>query len=454
MAKATEIAARREDAPPVEPLVPVEEYENEPAARNGGARGGSGLPDEPPPISPLTLRALTPDEILKPIKPESFLLPGVPVAAYTLIAGALSSYKTTLLMYLLTWKASGCDVLGLDADGHGVAPGKAVLLSYEDTDERVCGKLRRVIQHGYGLIHTQHGERAAHEYIERIAANFRRITLAGEAGAGIVCRSEYNVVVRNDVFLARLVPALKAFAPEGALMGLDPLRLAIVGSQNDDDGADIAVHAMNYLASALPNSALIASSHTTKNAAQEGVGDYLSAAYATSGSALYSQHARSNFHMGRLKDTEIRALFDPKDVTEEETAKQHVAKLIHGRNSHGAERDALYLLMRLGTLTRLKPRESKTVAQVMAEAARPIIGAIDHLRESGMRASITALESDAGLLGKLGGRSKVREAINLLTENGHLQITGKTRDRTIAITDVGRSFAGGNRRESENGATR
>jgi len=398
----------------------------------------------------VVLDALTAEQMLAPIEPETFSLPGILSEAYSLMAGALASYKSTLLFYMLIWKASGYDVLGLDESGYGAEIGKAVLLSYEDNDKRVSGKLRRVIQHGYEVVREQHGERAAEEFIERLARNFRRYTLTGNPSAGIICRTSRGIE-RNDAFLGRLLQELQSFAPDGVLIGLDPLRLAIVGSQNDDDGADTAVHTLNYMASAIPGSALIVASHTSKAIAAEGVADLIGAAYATSGSALYSQHARSNFHMGKLKSTDIPRMFYPSDVTEAEAAKQQVVKLTHGRNSYGSEHDAIYLRMRAGTLTRIRPREAtKTVAQGMRAAARPIIEAIDRLKADGLRVSRDALESDPQLIRTVGSRDSIRAAAKLLTENAYLEEVGTTRNRDINVTDKGRDLVRENPARKEN----
>jgi len=396
--------------------------------------------DEP---SRIKLVGFTPTEILAPIESERFALPGIPAECYSLIAGALSSYKTTLLVYLLVWKASGWDLLGLDEKGPGVEIGKCVLVTYEDHDKRVFRKLQRVIQGGHRMISERHGARSAAQFVERVSENLKRVTLTGQAGRGIVLRVG-DMIVPNEVLLAELKAELEAFAPKGALIGLDPLRLAIVGSQNDDDGADTVVHTLNRLSADVPGSALIAASHTTKALAAEGVADYIGASYATSGSALYSQHARSNFHMGRMKAQEIRETFEPNAVTEKEAAAQLVAKLTHGRVSHGdeGELEPIYLVMREGILRRLAPRKKdKSPTEVMRQAAPQIVQAIETLRGEGTKVSAATLQTDPALVRQLGSRDKVRDAVKLLLENGHLEATGKTRDRTLAVTASGHELA-------------
>ena len=393
--------------------------------------------------SDIELRAFTPDEVMRPIQPEKFLLPGILAEAYTLIAGALASYKTTLLLYLIVWKATGWDILGLDErrDSNGIDMGRCVLVTYEDTDKRILAKLQRVIQHGYAHICQLHSQREGFEFVERAAANIRRIPLMGRADCGLVCRSAAGVIVPNEMFLDRFLEKVRAFAPRGVTMGLDPLRLAISGSQNDDDGADVAVHAMNYVATAIPESGLIVCSHMTKAGAHEPGEGYASAAYATSGSALYSQHARSNFRMARLKDTEIRELFDPAQVTPHEAQKQLVVRLAHGRLSHGgSEQSDVYLIMRAnGILERIAPKGEKSAPQIMLAALAPVAEAIDRLNAADMLVTGAALENDGELRTALAGRNAVRDARTLLEQNGYLKATGKSRDRNFALTDKARA---------------
>ena len=208
-------------------------------------------------------------ELLADIEPEKWLLPGVPAEAYTLIAGGLSSYKTTLLLYLGACKATGWDILGLDEHGAGIDVGKFVLATYEDTVGRMKAKWQRVIQHGHQHIAERWGKQDADMFAARAAANFLLVPCSGKLDSGIVRRIDGGLIVRNNDFLLPLVDAVRDFAPEGALIGLDPLRLAIAGSQNDDDGADIAVHTLNALATAIPGSGVIVCSHSTKAGAQE-----------------------------------------------------------------------------------------------------------------------------------------------------------------------------------------
>jgi hypothetical protein len=411
------------------------------------------LKEPPAPALAVELRAFGSTEILGPIEPEQYLLPGIPAEAYTLIAGALSSYKTTLLAYLAVWRATGWDLLDLDPAGNGCDIGKCVVASYEDTDKRVFAKLQCVIQHAHRRIRERDGERDALRFVERASANIRRIPLAGRAGAGIVRRVE-GAIVPNTEFLESLIAQVQAFAPEGALIGIDPLRLAIAGSQNDDDGADVVVHSMNYLATAIPGSGLIVCSHATKATAQaqEPASGYASASYGTAGSALYSQHARSNFLMARLKASEIRDLFDPADVTAAEAERQLVVKLTHGRLSHGTERGATYLVMRDGILARAEPRAAKSATEVITGAAALIIPAIDRLKPTGLRLSVATLESDGPLVKAVGSVGKVRKAVALLLQAGYLESTGKTRDRDLIVTETGRALIPvANHRESSNG---
>ncbi len=396
----------------------------------------------------IELRQFTVAEIRSEIEPEQLLLPGVPAEAYTLIAGALSSYKTTLLMYLLIWKATGFDLLDLDPNGSGVELGKSVFLTYEDTLKRVKKKFQTIMQHSERRVLQQHGQREADRFVELAAAHFAILPLAGGIGYGIVRRFDTGIILPNHEFLEAFYMQLRQFSPEGATVGLDPLRLSIVGSQNDDDGADVVVHTLNQMATAVAGSGIIAASHTTKSGAKEQTAGYAAAAYATSGSALYSQHARSNFHLGRLPSAEIRTLFAPVDVTAAQADKEMVSRLTHGRLSHGTEQDDRYLLMDGGALVAVRPQTTKGPKEQMHADARHVIAAIDRIKTDDMRVSMVALESDDVLLREIGSRAEIRTAVTLLTENSYVEQTGTTRNRDIVVTPAGRALVSGeNRRE-------
>jgi RecA-family ATPase len=408
-------------------------------------RSGNG--GEHTPADDIDLLAFTAEQILGPIEPEAYALPGVPQEAYTLIAGSLSSFKTTLLLYLIVWKATGWDILGLDERGNGIDIGKAVLITYEDTDKRIFAKLQRVIQHVRQNILERSTKEDADRFVARAAANIRRVICSGRIDRGLVRRID-GMIVPNEFFLQALTEKVRAYAPEGALIGIDPLRLAITGSQNDDDGADIVVHTLNRLATAIPSSAVIACSHSTKASAKEPGKTFADAAYATSGSALYSQHARSNFMMARISAEKALAQFARKDITAEEATKQFVARLTHGRLSHGATQSDVYLVMRQGSLARVAPASSKTVKEDMLTTAPHVIAAIDRMNTDGLKVSGNALEHDPELLQNLGSRAKVRDALKLLLENGYLEATGKTSNRTFQVTAKGRHLPGESERES------
>lgn len=389
--------------------------------------------------------AFTREEMLLPVEPEKFALPGILTEAYSLIAGAASSFKTTFLICLLLWKATGFDLLGLEHDerSRGIEIGKALLMSYEDSDPRLGRKLRRIIQAAHAEIRDRSGEAPAKSFLDRIAANFRRLTHTGQVGKGLIVRDPAaGLIVPNWGMLNSLRDELSEWAPEGVTIGLDPLRLAIVGSQNDDDGADIAVHVLNHLASVVPNSALVAASHTTKSGAADGVADLTGAIYATSGSALYSQHARGNFRMGRLKPEEIEQLFPTEAVPPEAAAKSLVTKLLHGRNSYGEELDAAYFLMDAGHLRRVRPRPTvRNASDSIRRGLGPVVEAIDRLSTADppVRPSRAALESDERLRRHVPKQKALRDLLELLLHNEYLKDSGETSNRRLEVTERARA---------------
>src|SRR5262249_16521513 len=133
--------------------------------------------------------------------------------------------------------------------------------------------------------------RSASSFVEMVAKNIRRVPLTGQANATLVQRVMENVVP-NYALIDAVMTAARGIASSGLMLTLDPLRLAIVGSQNDDDIGAVVVHTLNAMATALTDSGIVVVSHTNKTEAKEPAGGYAGAAYATSGSALYSQHAR------------------------------------------------------------------------------------------------------------------------------------------------------------------
>lgn len=313
------------------------------------------------------------------------------------------------------------------------------------------------MQHGHEQIRARWGKTDAAHFAASAAENFRLIPLAGRHGYGIVRRTEGGLIVPNTEMLEPLIEALRAFAPEGRLLtGLDPLRLSISGSQNDDDGADVVVHTLNRLAAAILDSGLIACSHTTKSGAQQEAGagnNYANAAYATSGSALYSQHARSNFFLARLTSKEIVETFG-QHVTKEDAERQRVVRLTHARFSHGEEGAQAFLRMHKGTLQRIAPEAKPQDASEMIIRHGPaVLAAIERLALAGTQVTTNAVEIDRPLRDCM-SRQDVRLTFRLLVQNGYLNAEGKTKDRNHALTSKARELLrpeadpGANRRES------
>lgn len=382
---------------------------------------------------------LSTHELLAPIEPERYLLPGlVPTEAYTLIAGALSSYKSTLLDYLCLWKATGFDLLDLDPTKAGCDIGPALLIFYEDAQRRVTNRRRRIVQHGHDVIRQVHGAKAASQFVERAARNMGTIALTGKAKATIVYRGLSGQILPNEELIGDLITAARTMASSGVMVAIDPLRLAIVGSQNDDDGADVVVHTLNRMAMMLADSGLIVCAHTTKADAKDPAGGYAGAAYATSGSALYSQHARSNFLMARLKADEARTLVDSADLE-----RQPVARLTHGRLSHGAESSAALVQMRGGVLVPISPRKEFGAADKMMAFGPLVARALDRLLASNTKASANALMTDPEVRAH-GTQRDLKELLKLLEQNDYIAFDGNTVSRTGRLTAKGRAVFASN----------
>lgn len=401
------------------------------------------------PDDPIDLLAFDIHEILKPIAPERDLIPFmVPREAYMLIAGALSSFKTTLMMYIIILYATGRDLLQLNQTDIAVEIGPAVLIVYEDTLKRVLARFYRILQSGYGLIESKHGKTAANQFLADAAKNIRLIPFTGKFGKTIVVRMPGGLVCPNEPLLGALVAKVKGFASSDVLWAIDPLRLAIVGSQNDDDGADVAVTTLNRMSVAIPDSGLMLSSHTTKAGSQDPAEGHAGKALSTSGSSLYSNHARSNFLLSRIKPADIKKLFDADTVPPEEHAKQTIAVLSHGRLSHGPESTDLYMRMKGGLLLPVSPRKTNTVGDRLSEHLPAVVATMDKMREQDTKPSKNALEGDFMLRQLVGTRQEVRDLLALLEQNGYVEFTGKTTGADGNVTAKGRAKVGGSRRES------
>ena len=140
--------------------------------------------------------------------------------------------------------------------------------------------------------------------------------------------------------------------------------------------------------------------------------------------------------MARLPADVTSKTFVRTDVSAGEAEQQRVVKLTHGRLSHGVEHGDVYLLMRKGTLHRIEPAgKNKSAAQIITSDGPVILEAVQRVSQSGVKVSAAALEADAGLVDALGGRARMRTALELLIENGHNETTGKARATRYTVTD-------------------
>ena len=397
-----------------------------PPTRNGEAKDGDAL---------YNVRALrlTVNELLAPVEPEEYLLPGlIPTESYTLIAGALSTFKSTLLIYLGLWRATGVDLLNLDPVGSGCDVGPVLLTFYEDSDRRMTSRVRRIVQAAHEDIRQQHGAKFASTFLNNVERNLLRAPLTGQAGATIVYRTERGLVLPNSGMIQSLIGAARGISQSDLMIAIDPLRLAITGSQNDDDIGAVVVHALNLIANSLPRSGLVVVSHTTKSEAKDPAEGYAGAAYATAGSALYSQHARSNFLLTRIRPEAARTLVtDPSTIRHEP-----IARLTHGRLSHGRESAERFVQMRNGILIPLEPRPELAPMARMMEFGKVVARALERLGLAGVQTSATALRGDPEIKDYAADR-EIRTLLTLLEENGYIEFTGKTKDRSGRLTPKG-----------------
>jgi hypothetical protein len=392
----------------------------------------------PKKLAELTPAFFTPEELLGPIAPERYLIPGLaPVGAYALIAGALATYKTILEHTLLLSRASGVDLLGLIGPQYESLPsGACMLLSYEDNDTHIRRRIQILTQFYNAELLACFGHARAHAFLEAIHDNLARLTLTGSKDASLVARID-GALQQNDAFVDRLAVAVGA----GTLIAIDPLRLAIRGSQNDDDGADVAVNTFNGLANMHDGCGVVSTSHTTKVMAVSGAANSTAKAYGTSGSALYSQHARSNLHTGKLTAKEMREGFAPDTFSLEEIERGRAVCLTHARLSHAAEGHDRYFVMRSGVLVPVALVEGVDLKAAARRELAAIGDALARLTAAGQVTSMNALENDPELR-KVIPRDKVRKAIERGGENGWLVVpeAGKGKTRIIEMTAEGIAY--------------
>jgi len=197
-------------------------------------------------------------------------------------------------------RATGVDVLGLDLDnaGRGVEPGPVTFISYEDADSIIVSRLKHILHHHYARIERASGTPAARCVLRAIRQALPPHPPHRPAGCALVVRKRTRPArCATPRRVNALEAALRSHAASEHLTIIDPLRLAFRGSQNDDDGADLAVMVLNDSPRGCGLGAAGLLAHDEGDG-REGGSNRVALAYATAGSGLYSQHARSNFPHG------------------------------------------------------------------------------------------------------------------------------------------------------------
>jgi hypothetical protein len=237
------------------------------------------------------VRELVRADMLKPVPPERYVIPVlIPVEAYTLLAGVLSSFKTLVALYLLVLRATGYDALNLVA-GVKVEPGPSLYVFYEDVDWRIVNRLNRILQQCHRDIQRKRGTAAAEAFLDLAATNLHRLPLTGRPGMTLVKRIA-GAIVPNHAVIDRVLGCARGLAERGVFVALDPLRLSIVGSQNDDEGAEVVVSVLNKVSGELKDGGLLVASHVPRSRATDNPeSSYVDAAAATSGSILMGMKA-------------------------------------------------------------------------------------------------------------------------------------------------------------------
>lgn len=396
-----------------------------PRGENRFSPNAGGEKDVPRAIS------LIPNDFQVNIPEHEMVVPvWVPSSYYTLIAGAMSSYKSTLALYFAILRATGADPLGLVPEGVPVPVGHVLVISYEDLEQDWKRRFRKVFDNIPG-----------HQDLEPLAMqNIRFAEFARVRGMEIARRGPGGTVEVGKRAVEWIEEQIRA-APAGTLVILDPLSFAIGGSQNDEDIAKVVASELNRLASCAPSTAVMAIAHSNKLNAKEGTGEgYASAAYAATGSATYSNHARSNAALERVGTKECMKMFP--QLTPKDWEEQTVVKVRHGRMSVGAASKHIYLHQRGGWLERVEPREEDPEDMApegddaFARRVMPKVQALmaDIAREQGSVGGLWALCEDERVRKVLGGRNKAVAAVKRLIHLGYVKEEGATRDRHLILT--------------------
>jgi hypothetical protein len=126
---------------------------------------------------------------------------------------------------------------------------------------------------------------------------------------------------------------------------------------------------------------------------------------------------------------------------------QPIARLTHGRLSHGRESGERFMQMRNGILIPLERRPKADPIVRMMEFGKVVARALDRLVSAGVQASATALRSDQEIKDYAADR-ELRTLLTLLEENGYIEFTGKTKDRSGRLTRKGLAAFATNHHES------
>ena len=250
----------------------------------------------------IELRAFQVEDLLSPIPPYAYLIGElIPCAGYSIAAGALSAGKTTAALSLTIWRCTGFDILDMNQTGRMHAePGPPTFITYEDADDIIVGRFKRIVQAAHKRILEVHGAVEGARFLRLVAKHFRRLTLTCRRG-----RATHRPRPLRPAAAQRVDDRGDPDRAEGlrwarTLVVIDPLRLAFHGSQNDDAGADLGVLTLNDIATRMDDSGVLALSHTTKAQAVEQGDDRIgrSPTRHPDPGSIHSTHA-SNFDLGR-----------------------------------------------------------------------------------------------------------------------------------------------------------
>jgi len=359
---------------------------------------------------------LTIPELPTPIF-EGLALPGT----VALAPGEGGAGKTTLIMRMQMSVATGTEWLGFDCK----LPGTSVHFLAEDDQTRAQYILTRLL-----LAETEQmrretwDESAIDDYIDDVR---RRVRLISVRGLGTTLATAHFASYRLTAVVDALCEELVKI-PDLRIVTFDTLTRFAGVSLDSNDSAPTVLTALERIAEST-KAFVLALHHTGKAVAREKNEDQ----YSARGASALSDHARLMLRIRPLDADEISAAgFLPGD----EKNRRDYLRLTVPKSNYFSRPEPI-TICRMGFLFRLAADVNQQASDIYRAQFIALAAVIEDLQAQGMRTSKATLETQRSL----GSRKKVRELIEICTEQGWLETRGNGGKAETVLTDAGRQVA-------------